>query len=190
MRLLSLTIRNFRGFGTSVDQITLDADLVLFYGPNGHCKTSLAEAIEWLFYGCTKRRMLGEQYSTTEYAGTYANIHGRQPVEVPSRIRLPVGRCIELSRRMDPALGPEGSRTFIDGRDAGFESLGIIPNEAVYPVVAQHSLQTFIHGKPNDRRDAIANAHCSSSWLQPLPASWAPWLRFMPPNYSASGRQA
>jgi hypothetical protein len=59
---------------------------------------------------------------------------------------------------MDPALGPEASRTFIDGRDAGFESLGIIPNEAVYPVVAQHSLQTFIHSKPKDRRDAIANA--------------------------------
>jgi chromosome segregation ATPase len=158
MRLLSLTIRNFRGFGTSVDQITLDADLVLFYGPNGHSKTSLAEAVEWLFYGCTKRRLLGEQSSTTEYAGTYANVHGRQPVEVSSRIRLPEGRCVELIRRMDPALGPEASRTFIDGRDAGFESLGIIPNEAVYPVVAQHSLQTFIHSKPKDRRDAIANA--------------------------------
>jgi DNA repair exonuclease SbcCD ATPase subunit len=46
MKLISLTIRNFRGFGTSVDLINLDADLVLFHGPNGYGKTSLAEAIE------------------------------------------------------------------------------------------------------------------------------------------------
>jgi recombinational DNA repair ATPase RecF len=62
MWLINLTIRNFRGFGASIDQIDLDADLVLFYGPIGHCKTSLTDAIEWLFYGCTKRRLLGEQY--------------------------------------------------------------------------------------------------------------------------------
>src|SRR6185295_9489856 len=99
MRLLSLTIRNFRGFGTSVDQINLDADLVLLYGPSAHGKTSTAEAIEWLFYGHTKRRQHGEQYSTSEYSGTYANVHRGQPVEVWSRVRLPDGSCIELMRQ-------------------------------------------------------------------------------------------
>ena len=76
MRLLELTVCNFRGFGPAVDPIDLDADLVLLNGPNGHGKTSLAEAIEWLFYGTTKRRLRGEDYSRAEYANTFANVHG------------------------------------------------------------------------------------------------------------------
>jgi len=50
MRLVNLTIRNFRGFGAGAEEISLDGDLLLFFGPNGFGKTSLAEAIEWLFY--------------------------------------------------------------------------------------------------------------------------------------------
>jgi recombinational DNA repair ATPase RecF len=75
MRLVELTVRNFRGFGSKAETIRLDRDLVLFFGPNGFGKTSLAEAIEWLFYGFTKRRRQGEGYSKAEYAGTYANAH-------------------------------------------------------------------------------------------------------------------
>ena len=56
MRLVNLIVRNFRGFGNTSETIRLDGDLLLFYGPNGFGKTSLAEAIEWLFYGTTKRR--------------------------------------------------------------------------------------------------------------------------------------
>jgi DNA repair exonuclease SbcCD ATPase subunit len=66
MRLQNLTIRNFRGFGDTATPITLDGDLLLFFGPNGFGKTSLAEAIEWLFYGTTKRRQQGDNYSRSE----------------------------------------------------------------------------------------------------------------------------
>ena len=59
MRLVELTIRNFRGFGATSDTIKLDRDLILIYGPNGFGKTSIAEAVEWLFYSFTKRRVLG-----------------------------------------------------------------------------------------------------------------------------------
>ena len=67
MRLLSLTVRNFRGFGSAGAPIALDADLILMFGPSGFGKTSLAEAIEWLFYGTTRRRLRGDSYSKNEY---------------------------------------------------------------------------------------------------------------------------
>src|SRR3954454_22685778 len=100
MRLIELTVRNFRGFGPNIPPIDLNADLVLLFGPNGHGKTSLAEAIEWLFYGATKRRERGEAFSRTEYSGTYGNVHGGQPVEVSARVRFPDGAERVLSRRL------------------------------------------------------------------------------------------
>lgn len=42
MRLVDLTIRNFRGFGATGETIPLGGDLLLFFGPNGFGKTSLA----------------------------------------------------------------------------------------------------------------------------------------------------
>ncbi|MES0015594.1 AAA family ATPase [Mesorhizobium sp. M0036] len=154
MRLLSLTIRNFRGFGPAVETIDLDGDLVLFYGPNGHGKTSLAEGIEWLFYGTTKRRVRGEDFSKAEYANTFANVHGAQPTEVELKVRLG-NHDRTLMRRLGDK---ESSSTSVDGQPAEFSSVGILPLEAFYPVVAQHGLQTFVHSKPKDRRDAICAA--------------------------------
>src|SRR4051795_12311512 len=154
MRLIELTVRNFRGFGPNIPPIDLNADLVLLFGPNGHGKTSLAEAIEWLFYGTTKRRQRGEEFSRAEYAGTFANVHGHTPTEVSLKIRFH-GRDIILSRRLGDR---ETSTTLVDGQPADFNSVGILPQEAYYPVVAQHGLQTFVHSKPKDRRDAICAA--------------------------------
>ena len=154
MRLLKLTIRNFRGFGNAVTTIPLAGDLLLFFGPNGFGKTSLAEAIEWLFYGSTKRRQQGDVYSRSEYANSFANVHGGSPTEVAATIQLG-GREMVLSRRLTQG---ENSETLIDGAVAPFSSIPIAPIEAVYPVVAQHGLQTFVHSKPKDRRDAICAA--------------------------------
>jgi DNA repair exonuclease SbcCD ATPase subunit len=127
---------------------------LLFYGPNGFGKTSLAEAIEWLFYGTTKRRQRGDGYSRSEYAGSFANAHNGQPVEVGALVSLP-GGDVHLSRRL---VAEERSETYIDGNPAPFSAIGISAIEAVYPVVAQHGLQTLIHSKPKDRRDAICAA--------------------------------
>ena len=157
MRLVELSIRNFRGFGSNVEAIRLDRDLVLFFGPNGFGKTSLAEAIEWLFYGSTKRRRQGEGYSKAEYAGTYANVHRGKPVQVDLKVLI-AGKEYTLSRRLIDGDRAEASETYIDGVKASFGTLFAGLSEAVYPVVAQHGLQTFIHSKPKDRRDAIGAA--------------------------------
>jgi ABC-type Mn2+/Zn2+ transport system ATPase subunit len=154
IRLIDLTIRNFRGFGSASMAIDLSGDLMLLYGPNGHGKTSLAEAVEWLFYGTTKRRQRGEEFSRAEYAGTFANAHGHIPTEVALRVHHQ-GRDVVLTRRLGDK---ETSTTFVDGQRADFGAIGILPLDAHYPVVAQHDLQTFIHSKPKDRRDAICAA--------------------------------
>ena len=156
MRLLNLSIVNFRGFGVERVDITLSPDLVLFYGPNGHGKTSLAEAVEWLFYGTTKRRLRGEEFSRAEYAGTYRNIHNGRPVEVSARILLADGNEHVLTRRLSDVN--ETSKTLVNGINGEFSQIGIVVSDAVYPVVAQHSLQSFIHSKPKERRDAMSEA--------------------------------
>lgn len=162
MRLLELTVQNFRGFGPKTPPIDLSGDLILLYGPNGHGKTSLAEAIEWLFYGTTKRRQRGEVFSRAEYSGTFANAHGQQPTRVDLKVHLD-GRDVLLARELGDR---ETSSTFVDGVRADFSSIGILPVEAHYPVVAQHGLQTFVHSKPKDRRDAI----CAALGLEELTA--------------------
>src|SRR5229473_1047202 len=106
MRLIKLTVRNFRGFGSSEVTIDLAADLVLMFGPNAYGKTSLAEAIEWLFYGTTRRRQRGEGYSKNEYDGCFSNAHGGVPVEVSARIRTVGGTEHTINPRItNPALG-------------------------------------------------------------------------------------
>src|ERR1700744_76463 len=99
IRLLELTIQNFRGFGPTHVPIRLDADLTLLFGPNGHGKTSFAEAVEWLFYDATKRRQRGENYSRSEYVGCYSNVHGRVPTQVDALIDLD-GREVRITRRL------------------------------------------------------------------------------------------
>lgn len=47
MRIVSLTIQAFRGFNQAVKFEFNNADMILIYGPNGHGKTSIYDAIEW-----------------------------------------------------------------------------------------------------------------------------------------------
>ena len=54
MKLIGLKVAGVRGFNDE-QTIDLDAKLVIYYGPNGSGKTSLGEAIEWLFYGRTDK---------------------------------------------------------------------------------------------------------------------------------------
>src|SRR5258708_4656078 len=141
MRLLSLTIKNFRGFGSAGATVPLNADLVLLFGPNGFGKTSLAEAIEWLFYGTTRRRQRGDSYSKNEFDGCFPNVHGGTPVEVTARVRLQDGTERTISRRIPNPRDDTVSVTFVDGAPADLFAIGLSKLEALHPVIAQHDLQ-------------------------------------------------
>ena len=157
-RLVDIKVSHFRGFGDSICSINLDGNLALFYGPNGFGKTSLAEAIEWLLYGSTKRRKRGDSLSKTEYKDTYPNVHKEEsePVMVTATILAEDGRKYTISRQMYD--GSEESFTLVDGRRADFRDIGVVPLEDYYPVVAQHELQSFILTQPKKRRDEISAA--------------------------------
>lgn len=151
----------FRGFGAS-EWINLDSELVLLFGPNGYGKPSLAEAIEWLIYGKTRRREKGDAYNRLEYRGSYRNAHAPEsaPTSVSARIRLPDGSEHTLDRILTP--GSHGaddlSQLRIDGTNASLISIGVDAKEAFYPIIVQHGLQDFIHTRPIDRRNAISAA--------------------------------
>jgi len=161
MRLLKVRPVYFRGFGSS-DWIDLDSDLVLLYGPNAFAKTSLAEAIEWLFFGSTKRRLKGDKFSKDEYRGSYRNAHApaTTPTSVTACVRLPDGSEHVIERRL--VLGSrqadDTSETYVDSNLAELGSIGVVPDEACYPIIVQHGLQDFIHTRPIDRRNAISAA--------------------------------
>jgi DNA repair exonuclease SbcCD ATPase subunit len=160
MRLIRVKPSFFRGFADS-EWINIDADLVVIYGPNGFGKTSLAEAIEWLLYGKTKRREKGENLSQRDYQGSYRNIHapvGSQ-TKVEAEFRHSDGTTHVLRREL--VLGrrnAESSETFVNNSRADFSTVGITQEEIYYPIIAQHSLQDFIHSRPIDRRDKISAA--------------------------------
>ena len=71
---------------------------------------------------------------------------------------MPDGHEYVLTRRMALNAKDEVSQLLIDGKPGMFAVIDLNPTEPVYPVVTQHSLQTFIHTKPKERRDAISAA--------------------------------
>jgi hypothetical protein len=55
-RIVSVRPHWFRGFRQLAEPVNVQAGLVVFFGPNSAGKTSLAEALEWLFSGTLARR--------------------------------------------------------------------------------------------------------------------------------------
>lgn len=160
MRLVRIKPSYFRAFGDS-DWINLDAGLVVLFGPNGYGKTSLAEAVEWLLYGKTKRRERGEALSQRDYQGSYRNAHApvTSPTFVEAVIRLPDGTEHTIRRTLQlMARNAETSQTMVDGHTAPLSTVGFSDDEVFNPIVAQDSLQDFIHSKPKERRDKISAA--------------------------------
>jgi len=162
MRLLSIKPTWFRAFGNTTDPINIDADLVVLHGANGFGKSSLSEAMEWLFFGKTKRRAKGEKQSgERDYQGSFRNVHALSAdlSSVEMKVRLKTG--VEHMFKRDLIEGPrnsELSKTYIDGIEEDFTSFGLHFDEIYDPILAQDSLKDFIHSRPKDRRDKISSA--------------------------------
>jgi hypothetical protein len=154
MRIQQLKIRGFRGFNEE-QTVDLSDPIAVFEGPNGSGKTSLGEAIEWLLYGKTLKRIKGEELSKREYAGCYKNTHFIGPglpfVEVDITDISGTGHKI---RRELKAY--ESSLLEIDARAASdLREFGI---HTMYdrPIILQHTLQDFIFMKPKGRYEVLS----------------------------------
>jgi len=154
VKLKRVKIAGFRGFSDE-QAVELGADLIIISGDNYTGKTSLAEALEWLFCGYTVRCRRGkDQYSKIEYRGTYRNIHYPDDERVYVELEaLYQDNMITMRRELVDA---EDSQAYLDGQPVDdFASLGFSPT-ASHPVIAQHGLRDFIYTKPSSRREIIS----------------------------------
>lgn len=163
MYLNKLTPHYFRAFGNSTP-ILFSEQITIFYGDNGSGKSSFAEALEWLFYGYTKRRRKGDNYSKNEYKDSYIN-KGCPTGEAPyvaANVTFRDGSTHTLKRMMNvderERVVETETKLFIDEIEVSdFLILGIA-SDAQCPVVVQHGIQDFIHTRPIDRYRIISEA--------------------------------
>ena len=164
MRIAQIRPQYFRAFG-DCPPIVFNSSLTILYGGNGTGKSSLSEAIEWLLYGYTKRRRKGDDYSKTEYKGSYVNSNCPQGSAPFVEADLLFGDGSFHTLRREIALAKSGipqdseSLLSLDGASvADLPSAGITLTEAHCPVIVQHGIQDFIHTRPIDRYRVISEA--------------------------------
>jgi hypothetical protein len=154
MKLNKLIVRGLRGFNEE-QTIDLSGDLVIFSGSNGCGKTSIGEAIEWVLYGRTLKRIKGDEISKREYQGSYQNAHFGGPglpfVELHFADSSDAFHVIRRELRND-----ETSVLHVDGKT--ISSLTEFKIAAIYdrPLILQHTLQDFIFMKPKSRYEVLS----------------------------------
>jgi hypothetical protein len=157
MRLVNLKGSFFRGFGNA-SIILLDAPLVIIFGPNGSGKTSIAESLEWLFFGTTRRRIRAE-VDEVEYRGHFQNVtcpDGSVPY-VELEVRLDNGSKHKLRRVLHIEGVMERTTAYLDDVEVrDFSTIGLGNSEHFYPILVQHNLQELILSTGATRRQYIS----------------------------------
>ena len=157
MRLVNLKGSFFRGFGNT-PTASFDAPLVIIFGPNGSGKTSIAESLEWLFFGTTRRRIRAE-VDEVEYRGHFQNVtcpDGCDPF-VELEVHLDNGRICRLRRVLHIDGVAERTTAYLDDVEVhDFSAIGLENSEHFYPIVVQHNLQELILSTGAKRRQFIS----------------------------------
>lgn len=158
-RILSITVRGFRAYGTEAASFELAEQLTLVHAANSQGKTSLAEAFEFLISGTSSRRdLLGG--AKAEYHESLRNAHlppDDQEVYVEAQVRTADGVTHIVRRELiqDYGAGVEcESLLLIDDQPADdLASIGIPladpPVQA--PVLLQHILRHALATEPKQR---------------------------------------
>lgn len=161
VRLVWLRPHWFRGFRQVSEPIRFESDLIIVEGRNSSGKTSISEALEWVFTGQLSRRTSGKQGHPTELADCIVNEF--RPDGEETRVELAVavdGDPIVLERVLTKdystvASDIPQSDLLIDGERASrgdeqrfFDRLFA----GVHPILMQHNLRQFVHDEPSSRR--------------------------------------
>jgi hypothetical protein len=157
--LVWVEIRGFRVFGSVARRLDMDAPMVAVHAQNSHGKSSLAEALEFLFTGhSTRRDLLGG--AKAEYNDSLRNAHlpdGDNQVYVAAGIRDASGTVHEVRRELvtDFGAGTEcKSLLLVDGSPAdNLAALGLpLADPPVRaPVLLQHTLRYVLSTEPKQR---------------------------------------
>ena len=167
VKLRSIQAHFFRGFRESESPINLTDDFIVIEGQNSTGKTSLAEALEWLFLGTLSRRESSDTGNARELencitnqfrpagadtwvsASFSVNSEGEDEQEFSLRrvLREDYGststaECRSVLHLDDEALTRETEQEVLDKMFAG-----------VPPLLMQHTLRDFVQGEPKVRRE-------------------------------------
>ena len=167
IKIKSLQAHYFRGFRESDGPVNLSGDFIVIEGRNSSGKTSLAEALEWLFSGSLSRRKDSDAGNARELEDCVANQFRPTGVDTwvsASFAHTPEGEDVqEFSLRRvltedygststaacksvlyhdDEELTAEAERKVLDRFFAG-----------VPPLLMQHTLRDFVQGEPRKRRE-------------------------------------
>lgn len=159
-RIRSFTVKGFRAYGSSPQTLNLPSGLAVVWGPNSKGKSSLAEALEFLFTGQIVRRELLAS-SVDQFADALRNAHlpPDGDVFVSARIEAADGTEHDLTRALLSDYTKQHactSRLELDGVPATDDDLGRFgftfrepPLRA--PVLTQDTLSYIFSARPTDR---------------------------------------
>ena len=167
VKLKSLQAHYFRGFRESDGPINLAGDFIVIEGRNSSGKTSLAEALEWLFSGSLSRREIRDAGNARELENCVANQF--RPADVGTWVNAsfyltPEGENVQefvLRRVLTEDYGTTStarckSVLFYDDEELTHEAERKILDRilaGVPPLLMQHTLRDFVQGEPKARRE-------------------------------------
>jgi len=148
MRLKEVTISGFRGF-RDIQTLNLDKNVVLVKGSNGSGKSSVAEALEWLFFDEISRKK--KSPCKSEYVGEFLrNLHCEKDQETyVEALTIINGKEVKLKKKL---VSPERKEHYIDGSAVDdFSGLGMNLAEVYKPILSQVETKHYVETDPKDR---------------------------------------
>lgn len=148
MRIKEITISGFRGFKNEYT-LKLNKKVILIKGLNGTGKSSLVEALEWLFFDEISRKK--KSLCKSEYVGEFLrNIHCEKTQETFVKVLVDIdGEEIELTKKL---LSPKKNEYYINGSLVkDFSQLGISFAEVYKPILSQVEIKHYVETDPKDR---------------------------------------
>lgn len=165
LRLKSIEPHYFRGFREIQQPINVDGNLVVFEGKNSSGKTSLAEALEWLFTGRLSRRESKDLGSARELEDCIGNEFRPENDETWVKATFELTKeektelftlCRVLKSDYGPTLESKCFSTLLK------DDIELSPSEerqnldqlfaSEPPLLMQHTLRDFVQSHPRDRR--------------------------------------
>ncbi|MFQ5873581.1 MAG: ATP-binding protein, partial [Dehalococcoidia bacterium] len=166
VRLQSVQPHYFRGFREVPRPIRMDGDLVAIDGRNSSGKTSLAEALEWLFSGSLSRRESKELGNPRELENCVSSqfrpdddetwVHAVFDSISPGGVET-----LTLRRVLKADYGTTSTATctsilFMNDQELTLQEERKVLDElfaSVPPLLMQHTLRLFVESDPRHRRE-------------------------------------